>query len=88
MVRRRGCWEVEAGEAALLRLAGVREVPGAWPRWPSAPPGPAHALDIAEVGGWLGLGIGNLVNLFNPDLVVLGGLYERLFTPSRPSSRG
>ncbi len=34
---------------------------------------------IAEVGRWLGLGIGDLINLFNPELVVLGGLYQRLF---------
>jgi predicted NBD/HSP70 family sugar kinase len=34
---------------------------------------------IAETGRWLGLGIGNLINLFNPELVVLGGLYQRLF---------
>jgi predicted NBD/HSP70 family sugar kinase len=34
---------------------------------------------IAEVGRWLGLGIGNLINVFNPQLVVLGGLYHPLF---------
>jgi predicted NBD/HSP70 family sugar kinase len=34
---------------------------------------------VREVGRWLGRGIGNLINLFNPDLVVLGGLYQRLF---------
>ena len=35
---------------------------------------------LAEVGRWLGLGIGNLINVFNPELVVLGGLYQRLFS--------
>jgi predicted NBD/HSP70 family sugar kinase len=34
---------------------------------------------LADVGRWLGLGIGNLVNLFNPELVVLGGFYQGLF---------
>ena len=34
------------------------------------------ALD--SVGGWLGLGIADLVNLFNPELVVLGGMFSRL----------
>jgi predicted NBD/HSP70 family sugar kinase len=34
---------------------------------------------IKETGKWLGLGISNLVNLFNPDVIVLGGLYHRLF---------
>jgi predicted NBD/HSP70 family sugar kinase len=34
---------------------------------------------IVEIGRWLGLGIGNLVNIFNPQLVVVGGFYQRLF---------
>ena len=33
---------------------------------------------VDTVGGWLGLGIADLVNLFNPELVVLGGMYGRL----------
>jgi len=31
------------------------------------------------VGRWLGIGIGNLINIFNPEIVVLGGLYQRLY---------
>jgi len=47
----------------------------------SAPRGRGRrARALAEVGRWLGFGIGNLINLFNPDLVVLGGLYQRLFS--------
>ena len=34
----------------------------------------------AQVGHWLGLGIGDLVNLFNPELVVLGGLFSQLYS--------
>ncbi|HSK07562.1 MAG TPA: ROK family protein, partial [Acidimicrobiia bacterium] len=34
---------------------------------------------IAEIGRWLGLGIGNLINVFNPELVVLGGFYHPLY---------
>jgi predicted NBD/HSP70 family sugar kinase len=34
---------------------------------------------IAETGRWLGIGIANLINLFNPQVVLLGGLYYRLF---------
>jgi predicted NBD/HSP70 family sugar kinase len=80
----RGCWETEAGELALLRHAGVSpNLPG-----PAAVDeviaqadrGERAALDaIAEIGWWLGLGAGDLVNLFNPRLVVLGGLHQRLF---------
>ena len=32
---------------------------------------------LQGVGGWLGLGIANLVNAFNPELVVLGGALAR-----------
>jgi predicted NBD/HSP70 family sugar kinase len=34
---------------------------------------------LAEIGHWLGLGIANLVNIFNPEMVVLGGTYHSLF---------
>jgi predicted NBD/HSP70 family sugar kinase len=76
-----GCWETEAGEAALLRRAGVREATGHLDELAErAVAGDAATLRaLAEVGRWLGLGIGNLINLFNPDLVVLGGMYQRLY---------
>jgi predicted NBD/HSP70 family sugar kinase len=82
-----GCWETEAGEGALLRRAGVPEGTGRLDEVAErAAAGDEHTLAaIAEVGRWLGLGIGNLINLFNPDLVVLGGLYQRLFTFLEPS---
>ncbi|HEX2702466.1 MAG TPA: ROK family protein [Solirubrobacteraceae bacterium] len=28
---------------------------------------------LAELGGWLGIGVVNVVNIFNPDVVVIGG---------------
>ena len=79
-----GCWETECGEKALLRrveavaatsgLAAVDEV------IQLADDGDAQTLQaIAETGRWLGVGISNLVNLFNPEVIVLGGLYYRLF---------
>jgi predicted NBD/HSP70 family sugar kinase len=82
-----GCWETEAGEAALLRHAGAGEGTGRLDEIAArAAEGHEPTLRaIAEVGRWLGLGIGNLINLFNPDLVVLGGLYQRLFTLLEPS---
>jgi len=42
--------------------------------------GNGRTLDaLAEIGRWLGIGIGNLINVFNPELVVLGGSYQVLF---------
>lgn len=77
-----GCWETEAGEAALMRRLGIEEgaarIDDVVRR---ADAGDVTTLQaITEVGRWLGLGIGDLVNLFNPELIVLGGLYHRLFS--------
>lgn len=79
-----GCWETEVGEDALARHAGFA---------PNAPREGlidevlrrAHAGDndifaaLNELGTWLGIGIGNLINTFNPDLVVLGGFFAQLY---------
>lgn len=79
-----GCWETEAGEGALARKAGIKTEPGA----PGvvdivlarAGSGDQRTLTaLGEIGRWLGIGIGNLINIVNPELVVLGGLYQRLF---------
>ena len=78
-----GCWETEAGEAALLRAAGVRGVRGiaavdaVVERVTAGDE--AAAVAVAEIGHWLGVGVGNLVNLLNPEVVVLGGIFQPLF---------
>ncbi len=79
-----GCWETEAGEGALARKAGIKTSPGApgvvdlvLARAASGDQRTRTAL--SDIGRWLGIGIGNLINLANPELVVLGGLYQRLF---------
>jgi predicted NBD/HSP70 family sugar kinase len=77
-----GCWETEVGEGALLRRAGHppdagREEVEAVLREAAA--GSADALAaIDAVGRWLGFGLAGLVNVFNPQVVVLGGLFSRL----------
>jgi len=80
-----GCWETEAGEAALLRQAeagvsptGLAILDTLGERAAAGDPVVLGAL--AKIGRWLGLGIGNLINLFNPDVVVLGGLYHRFYS--------
>ena len=80
-----GCWETEAGEEALLRAAGpVVDGASGRARVDSVLAGAANGITAmrdacAHVGHWLGVGIGDLVNLFNPELVVLGGLFSRLY---------
>jgi len=85
-----GCLEAEVGERALLDAAGrpaelfghdaVREVVHA-----------AHdgdeqartALDL--IGDWLGVGVANLINLFNPGVVLFGGMLQDLYPATAPA---
>jgi predicted NBD/HSP70 family sugar kinase len=78
-----GCWETLIGEGTLLALAGypvdggsdavdavLRDAGADAPR----------ALEaLAYVGRWLGFGLAGLVNVLDPELIVLGARYERLY---------
>lgn len=69
--QRVGCWEAEAAGPALARKAGR---PTAEEAVAAARAGDPRAREaIADVARWLGLGVANLVSLFNPEIVVLGG---------------
>lgn len=79
-----GCWETEVGEGALARLAGISMdtargglIDEVLRRAHSGDPEIFKALN--EVGRWLGIGIGNLINTFNPDSVVIGGFFQELY---------
>jgi predicted NBD/HSP70 family sugar kinase len=77
-----GCWETEIGERAMLVGAGRSATGGraavdeliaaAFAGEPRA------AASVSRVGEWLGIGIASLVNVFNPTLVVLGGVLGRI----------
>ncbi|ADP85005.1 ROK family protein [Pseudofrankia inefficax] len=72
----RGCWETEIGTDAILRAAGHEPGDGGSVRAvvAEASAGDARArLALYEVSRWLAVGVGNLVNLFNPELVIFGG---------------
>lgn len=71
----RGCWETEIGSAALLRAAGsVGDDTGVPELLEAARSGDPRALEaFASVGDWLGRGLVNLINVLNPECVVLGG---------------
>ncbi|GAA4922759.1 ROK family transcriptional regulator [Actinoplanes utahensis] len=79
----RGCWETEVGEHALLRLSGradrsgrdaVLAVVDAAMRGDSQA---QHAL--RQVGDWIGFGVGNLVNIFNPEVIIFGGTLRDVY---------
>lgn len=78
-----GCWETEVGERALLRLAG-RPVDGGPDEVDvvlraAADGEPGALAAFAHIGRWLGIGLAGLVNVLNPRVVVLGGLFARAY---------
>jgi predicted NBD/HSP70 family sugar kinase len=77
-----GCWETEIGEGALLRLAGRPEDGGSEAveaLLRDAEEGdPLTRRALNEVGHWLGVGLSTLINIFNPRVIVLGGLLARI----------
>ncbi len=83
----RGCWETEVGEEAALIAAGradstveaVVALAAAGDRQAKA--------GLRRVGGWLGIGVANLVNLFNPEVVVFGGVFRQIFPATEPLVR-
>jgi len=77
-----GCWETEVGEDALLSRAGRRrgggrdEVDAVLREAAAGSPQALAALD--SVSRWLGFGLAGLVNVLNPEIIVLGGLFGRI----------
>jgi len=84
-----GCWETEIGERALLRRAGLDAdggVPAVDELFARAAAGESTALDALDAEGrWLGMGIAGLINAFDPEVVVLGALLERVLPYVRDS---
>ncbi|WP_242659402.1 ROK family transcriptional regulator [Thermostaphylospora chromogena] len=80
----RGCLEAEVGERALLDSAGrpaeafgrdaVRAVVD------DADRGDPKAQEaLRRIGDWLGIGVANLINLFNPGMVIFGGMLRDVY---------
>lgn len=73
-----GCWEVEIGSHAVAVAVGC-------------PPEEIHHLvdhlqpgsevppELRQLGRSLGLGLGGLVNVFNPEMIILGGVLRWVF---------
>jgi glucokinase len=84
---RRGCWEALASGSAIAReaasrlrkgeksiLAGCRRTVTAEDVGKAAQDGDRLAREvIASAARYLGIGLANLVNIFNPEMIVIGG---------------
>jgi predicted NBD/HSP70 family sugar kinase len=92
----KGCLEAEVGERALLTAAqrghesprhgigrdAIRAVVDAADR------GEVAAQDaLRRVADWLGVGIANLVNIFNPEMVIFGGTLREIYLSSAAQVR-
>jgi predicted NBD/HSP70 family sugar kinase len=79
----RGCWETEIGEHSLLQHAGRADQFGrdaVLEVVESAMRGDRAAQQaVRYVGDWLGFGVGNLVNIFNPEAVIFGGTLREIY---------
>lgn len=79
----RGCWETEIGERALLDRAGRAGESGRAAVLgvvDAAMRGDGRALGaVREVGEWIGFGVGNLANIFNPEMVIFGGTLREVY---------
>jgi predicted NBD/HSP70 family sugar kinase len=87
----RGCWETECGEERLFELAGrahggglagVRGVVAA-----AAAGDTAARAALEHVAGWLGRGTANVVNVLNPEVVILGGALEEILAATGDTVR-
>ena len=84
----RGCWETEVGEDALVRRAGLQ--PGG--RSPAeqvvrlAREGDPDCLAAVQATAkWISVGLIDLVNSLNPEMLILGGMFEELLDLAQPT---
>jgi predicted NBD/HSP70 family sugar kinase len=83
-----GCWETKIGENQLLALAG-RKPGGGFPAVAeviqAAKEGDSRCLAaLDEVAEWTGVGLRAVINVFNPEVVVLGGNLAQLWYVRQP----
>lgn len=87
----RGCWETESGEERLFELAGrpsgggiegVREIVAA-----AADGDEVAAKALTQVAAWLGTGVASVVNVFNPEAIIMGGALGEIFAAAETALR-
>jgi predicted NBD/HSP70 family sugar kinase len=84
---RRGCWETEVGADAVLLALGAPAGSAPAEMLAAGDGDRASRAAVRRVGRWLGVGVANLVNLFNPEVIIFGGLTRTLFPLLEPYVR-
>jgi predicted NBD/HSP70 family sugar kinase len=73
-----GCWETEIGSHAVAHAVGCP--PNEMHRLAEyLQPGSKPPARLRALGRSLGLGLGGLVNVFNPEMIILGGVLRWVF---------
>ncbi|GIM88650.1 sugar kinase [Paractinoplanes toevensis] len=80
----RGCLEAETGEYALLAAAGRPPGEAGRDAVRAVLTDPSAGAAVAEIGDWLGIGVANLINLFNPGAVIFGGMLRDVYAVAAP----
>ncbi|MEH1016412.1 ROK family transcriptional regulator [Micromonospora sp. CPCC 206060] len=80
----RGCLEAEVGERALLDAAGRPAELYGRDALQDVVTDVDHGDPVAQgalhrIGDWLGIGVANLINLFNPGIVIFGGMLRDVY---------
>ncbi|MEZ5116039.1 MAG: ROK family protein [Candidatus Nanopelagicales bacterium] len=85
----RGCWETEIGEDAVLRATGLDDGEhDVLDALAAARTGDRKArAGLRRIGEWIGIGVANLVNLFNPEVVIFGGVLRDIFAETEDEVR-
>lgn len=82
-----GCWEMKVDERALLTRAGRPETGGSElvdEVIAAANAGERQAQDaVAETARWMAVGLRMLINLYNPQAIVLGGTLAQVWNGAR-----
>ncbi|MBD3921605.1 ROK family protein [Paenibacillus sp. PR3] len=75
----RGCWELYASENALVENAEELGLEGELDSLiAAAEANDSRAIELfRSIGEYLGVGIANIVNVFNPDVVIIGNRMSR-----------
>jgi len=84
----RGCWETEVGEDALVRRAGLApssrsKVELVLKRARAKDPVSMDAIDATA--RWISVGLVNMVSTLDPEMVILGGLFEEILELAGPT---
>jgi predicted NBD/HSP70 family sugar kinase len=74
-----GCWETEIGEPAVRAATSSPDTMPVTEIVARAAAGDkVAAKGLRTVGDWLGVGVANIVNILNPDVVVFGGTLREI----------